>query len=76
MKYILLIHCEINMGSVKNGHLRSFGLSLPIQNKEDLNKFLDGQGMNPWAFLEKSKKSTKSEIFKNALELNPLMLHR
>ena len=44
--------------------------------KAILNKFLNGPGMNSRAFEEKSQKSAKSEIFKNALDFNPLMLDR
>ena len=44
--------------------------------EEVSNKFLNGPGMNSRAFEEKSQKSAKSEIFKNALDFNPLMLDR
>ena len=49
---------------------------MPYKAKEVLNKFLNGPGMNFRAFEDKSQKSAKSEIFKNALEFNPLMLDR
>ena len=52
----------------------NYGHSMPFKAKEVLNKFLNGPGMNSRGFEEKSQKSIVSEIFKNALDLNPLML--
>ena len=49
---------------------------MPYKAKEVSNKFLSGPGMNSRAFDEKSQKSAKSVIFKNALDFNPLMLDR
>ena len=49
---------------------------MPYKAKEVSNKFLNGPGMNSRAFEEKSQKSAKSEIFKNALDFSPLMLDR
>ena len=49
---------------------------MPHKAKEVLIKFLNGPEMNSRAFEEKSQKPAKSDIFKNALELNPLMLDR
>ena len=47
---------------------------MPFKAKEVLNKFLNGPGMNSRGFEEKSQKSIISEIFKNALDFNPLMI--
>ena len=41
---------------------------MPCKAKEVSNKFLNGPGMNSRAFEEKSQKSAKNEIFKNALD--------
>ena len=49
---------------------------MPHKAKEVLNKFLNGPEMNSRAFEEKSQKSAKSDIFKYALDFNPLMLDR
>ena len=52
----------------------NYGQSMSYKAKAVLNKFINGPGMNSRAFEEKSQKSAKSEIFKNALDFNPLML--
>ena len=52
------------------------GQSMSYRAKAILNKFLNGPGMNSRALEEKSQKSTKSEISKNALDSSPLMLDR
>ena len=54
----------------------NYGQSMSYKAKAALNRFINGPEMNSRAFEEKSQKSAKSEIFKNALDFSPLMLDR